>query len=294
MTARSGQAGEAAGFTRRFREASRNYDELLWNGEYYSQKAEADAFDFGDGCLADQLFGQWWAHQLDLGHILPADHVRTALAAIVRHNFRDGFRGFEHGYRVFADGDDAGLLVCTWPRGGRPGVPIRYADEVWTGVEYQVAAHCLIEGMTDTGLTLLRALRARYDGSRRNPYNEIECGDHYSRAMAGFSVLEAYTGARYDAWAARLRIGRGADRYPLLAGTGWGEVTSSAHAASVQVLGGEIPVALLCVQSGEIAGVQVNGEPVACDAGAGPGQVRLTPPVSLQDGSELSVKLAGP
>jgi non-lysosomal glucosylceramidase len=291
MTARSGPATEAAAFARRFGEASRNYDELLWNGEYYTQKAEGDAFDFGDGCLADQLLGQWWAHQLDLGHILPAEHVRTALAAIARYNLRRGFRGFEHGYRVFADGDDAGLLICTWPRGGRPGVPIRYADEVWTGVEYQVAAHCMFEGMTETGLTLLRALRARYDGSRRNPYNEIECGDHYSRAMAGFSVLEAYTGAWYDAWAAHLRIGRGADRYPLLAGTGWGEVTNSAGEALVRILGGEVRLASVSVQAGRIGAVRVSGEQLACDPGAAPGQARLTAPVSLPEGAELSVML---
>jgi non-lysosomal glucosylceramidase len=291
MTARSGAAGEAAGFARRFRDAGKNYDELLWNGEYYSQKAGADAFDFGDGCLADQLFGQWWAHQLDLGHILPADHVRAALAAIARYNLRDGFRGFDHGYRVFADGDEAGLLICTWPRGGRPGIPIRYADEVWTGVEYQVAAHCLFEGMTETGLRLLRGLRARYDGSRRNPYNEIECGDHYARAMAGFSVLEAYTGAWYDAWAGQLRIGRGADRYPLLAGTGWGEVSNSPGAASLRVIGGELTLASVSVAAGRITAVRADGSPVACGAAASHGQVRLTAPLALTEGAELTVLL---
>jgi non-lysosomal glucosylceramidase len=291
MTARSGAAAEAAEFARRFRDASKNYDELLWNGEYYGQQGGTEPFGFGDGCLADQVFGQWWAHQLGLGHILPAEHVRTALAAIVRHNLREGFRGFEHGYRVFADGDDAGLLVCTWPRGGRPAVPIRYADEVWTGTEYQVAAHCLFEGMTSEGLRLLHALRARYDGSRRNPYNEIECGDHYSRAMAGFSVLEAYTGAWYDAWAGHLRIGRGAERYPLLAGTGWGEVRNSPDAASVTVLGGELRLTCVSVQAGEISAVHVAGEPVRCDVAAAVGQARLAAPLSLPAGSELGVKL---
>jgi hypothetical protein len=303
MTARAGAPGETDGFARRFREASAHYDELLWNGEYYSQKEQGDAFDFGDGCLADQLFGQWWAHQLDLGHILPAEHVRTALAAIVRHNLRVGFRGFEHGYRVFADGDDEGLLVCTWPRGGRPSVPIRYADEVWTGTEYQVAAHCLFEGMKKEGMRLLCAVRRRYDGSRRNPYNEIECGDHYARAMAGFSVLEAYTGASYDAWAGHLRIGRGAERlrlargverYPLLAGTGWGEVENRAHEARVTILGGEVRLAQMSVQAGEITGVQVAGEPLPCDPGAVPGQARLAVPLTLPEGSAVTVKLKKP
>ena len=209
MTGRSGAVAEAAEFGRRFSLASGNYDELLWNGEYYSQKSERRRpSTSATGAWPTSCSASGGRTSCELGHILPAGHVRTALASIVAYNYRDGFRGFEHGYRVFADADDAGLLICTWPRGGRPAVPIRYADEVWTGVEYQVAAHCLVEGMADDGLRILTGLRNRYDGSRRNPYNEIECGDHYSRAMAGFSVLDAWTGARYDAWAQHLRIGR--------------------------------------------------------------------------------------
>jgi non-lysosomal glucosylceramidase len=291
MTARSGSAAEAAEFGRRFRLASGNYDELLWNGEYYSQKSDGQSFDFGDGCLADQLLGQWWAHQLDLGHILPADHVRTALASIVAFNYRSGFRGFEHGYRVFADADDAGLLICTWPHEGRPAVPIRYADEVWTGVEYQVAAHCLFEGMTGDGLRILTGLRGRYDGSRRNPYNEIECGDHYSRAMAGFSVLDAWTGAWYDAWAGHLRIGLGAERYPLIAGPGWGEVTASDRAASFRCLGGEVPLTEVSVPAGVIGTVRVSGRPVAVETTAGGQRAKLTDPVSVPAGGSLTVTL---
>jgi len=281
LTARSGFTAEAGDYGRRFRAASASYDELLWNGEYYRQATEGDAFDFGDGCLADQLLGQWWAHQLDLGHLLPADHVRTALGSIVRYNLRDGFRDFRNDYRVFADADDSGLLVCTWPRGGRPGVPIRYADEVWTGCEYQVAAHCLFEGMTDAGLRLLRAVQGRYDGSRRNPYNEIECGDHYSRAMAGFSVLEACTGGWHDAWSGQLRLGLGADRYPLLAGTGWGEVTAAAAAVSLRVLGGTVRISQVSLQSGEIGAIHVDGA-----------QVALAEPVTLETGSVLTVTVS--
>jgi non-lysosomal glucosylceramidase len=265
---------------------------LLWNGEYYGQTTRGDAFDFGSGCLADQLLGQWWAHQLDLGHILPAAHVRTALDSIVRYNLRETFRGFRHGYRVFADGDDAGLLVCTWPHDGRPAVPIRYADEVWTGVEYQVAAHCMFEGMTDTGLRLLRALRGRYDGSRRNPWNEIECGDHYARAMAGFSVLGAYTGARYDASTGHLRIGRGADRYPLLAATAWGEALSSESAASFRVLGGRLQLDYLSVAGVQITAVSLDGEAVPAEAEPGSQRTRLGPPLHLSEGQTLAVTFA--
>lgn len=211
-----------------FERGSARYDQLLWNGEYYIQLLDPAApreYQFGEGCLADQLFGQWWAHLLDLGYILPASHVKTTLLSIAKYNLRRGFRDFVHEQRVFADADDEGLLVCTWPHGGRPEVPVNYCDEVWTGIEYQVAAHCLLEGLTAEGLTILRALRERYNGTRRNPYNEIECGDHYARAMAGWSILDALSGFRYNALTDALAfapIEQGTFKAPFITGSGWG------------------------------------------------------------------------
>jgi uncharacterized protein (DUF608 family) len=212
----------SAAFDERFALASASYDELLWNGEFYAQPATGEAYDFGAGCLSDQLLGQWWAHQLGLGHLLPAERVRAALSAIVRYNLRHSFS--PHGYREFADGDETGLVVCSWPHGGRPTVPLRYCDEVWTGVEYQVAAHCLYEGLTDQAFEILDGVRRRYDGTRRNPFNEIECGDHYVRAMAGWSLLDAWTGFRHDATTGATSVGARAGRFPFVAGTGWGTV----------------------------------------------------------------------
>ncbi len=219
---------------RRFDQGSARYDELLWNGEYYVQLLDPETpleNQFGEGCLADQLFGQWWAHLLDLGYILPREHVRTTLTSIVRYNVRHGFNDFVHGFRVYADRDDAGLLVCTWPRGGRPAVPVRYCDEVWTGIEYQVAAHCIMEGMVDEGMGLLVALRGRYSGARRNPYNEIECGDHYARAMAGWSVIDALSGLRTDALRDAFHLspvnGSERSRLPFIVGTAWGTVSQA-------------------------------------------------------------------
>ncbi len=258
MCALVGAVDDAGAYGRVFLQASATYDELLWNGEYYSQRSEGEAFDFGSGCLADQLFGQSWAHLLDLGYLLPVDHVQTALRSITRYNMRHGFRDFEHGYRVFANADDSGLLICTWPHGGRPDIPIRYADEVWTGVEYQVAAHCLLEGMITEGLEILSAVRARYDGTRRNPYNEIECGDHYSRAMAGWGALDAYTGASYDAATGSLRLGRRASRYPLFAGSMWGEVVVGDDVISLRCLGGSAALRSFDVTDARIAAVELS------------------------------------
>src|SRR6202044_309177 len=103
-----------------------------------------------------------------------------------------------------------------------------------------VAAHCLFEGMTDDGLRILTRLRARYDGTRRNPYNQIECGDHYARAMAGFAVLEAFTASSYDALSGCLRLGVGTARYPLFAGTGWCLVAVSDGAVTLHCVAGTV------------------------------------------------------
>jgi hypothetical protein len=127
---------------------------------------------------------------------------------------------------VFALNDAAGLVVCSGPRGGQPRYPFPYVHEVFTGVEYQVAAHLIYEGMVEEGLALVRSARERYDGERRNPWNEIECGHHYARAMSSWSLLLALSGYRYSAptrslsFAPRLRP---ADfRCFFTAGEAWG------------------------------------------------------------------------
>ncbi|MFC5819068.1 GH116 family glycosyl-hydrolase [Nonomuraea harbinensis] len=251
MAVPAGEPGLAAELRELFDRGSARYDEALFNGSYYVQvleEGDSAEFQWLEGCLADQLIGQWWAHQLGLGHLLPREHVVSALRAIVGHNLRTGFRDFDHPYRVFADEDDTGLLMCTWPLGGRPAVPTRYCDEVWTGSEYQVAAHCLWEGLEEEAQAILAGLWRRYDGGRRNPYNEIECGDHYVRAMAGWSVLDALAGASYDATSGRLTLApRGHGRWPLLLPTGWGTLVRDAGGARVVPAHGELRISeIIC------------------------------------------------
>ncbi|WP_246531197.1 GH116 family glycosyl-hydrolase [Streptomyces bathyalis] len=291
-----GDGATAARMTKTFEAASAAYDELLWNGEYYEQQLTGEdvPHEYGEGCLSDQLIGQWWAHLLDLGHLLPADHVRTALRSVHRHNFRTSFRDFEHGYRVYADRDDAGLLLCTWPRGGRPRVPVRYADEVWTGTEYQYAAACLAEGLRDEALSVVSAVRARYDGLRRNPFNEIECGDHYSRAMAGFSLLDAATGVRWNGLDGVLtlaadRIAPGA-AVPYIAGTGWGVVRRSVSGERIEV---GVSSGTLQLRGLELRGTPVDAWEVRTSAGVradGPVR-RFAAPAVIDPGNPLGVSV---
>ncbi|GAG80956.1 unnamed protein product, partial [marine sediment metagenome] len=154
-------------------------DRECWNGEFYVQKYDENKvkeFQYGIGCHSDQLLGQWWAFHLGLGYIFPSDRVIKALRSILKYNFKETLEGFKQTPRVFASPSESGLLNCTWPNGGRPEIPTLYTDEVFTGVEYEIAAQCIYAGDLNSGLRLVNAVRKRYDGSHRNPWNEIECG----------------------------------------------------------------------------------------------------------------------
>jgi non-lysosomal glucosylceramidase len=115
--------------------------------------------------------------------------------------------------------------MCTWPRGGRPRFPFVYSVEVWTGIEYQVAAHLVYAGQPDAAMEMVAAVQARHDGARRNPWNEVECGHHYARSMASWAVLLALSGFGCDVSAGTLTFAPalpGPFRGFFSNGTGWG------------------------------------------------------------------------
>lgn len=226
---------------RRFTSGSTAYDERLFrDGQYIQVMEDGDPADFQwlSGTLSDQVIGQWWAHQLGLGYILPEEHIRSALKHVVATNLKHGFDDFVHPYRVYADAtDDSGLLMCSWPSGGRPEVPTRYADEVWSGIEYQVAAHCLYEGLVEEAEAVLDALWTRTDGRRRNPYNEVECGDHYVRGMSGWTVLQAQSGVRVDELTGTLVVSK-EGRWPWFSSSGFGTVVVTPETIDVSCAAG--------------------------------------------------------
>ena len=180
-----------------FERGRQRIDEILWNGEYFIQRLEdVDAYPYqhGKGCLSDQLLGQLHADLLGLGDVFPSDHVRTAIKSIYQYNFKPDLSEHVNCQRTFALGDEAGLILCTWPNGGQPKFPFPYSDEVWTGIEYHVAAHLIRVGWIDEGLEIVRAVRSRHDGFRRSPWDEVECGHHYARSMSAWTLLLALTG----------------------------------------------------------------------------------------------------
>ncbi|HVO54043.1 MAG TPA: GH116 family glycosyl-hydrolase [Solirubrobacterales bacterium] len=201
IAAHLGEAELAANYEETARRTAAATEELLWNGEYYIQKlddVDAHRYQYGTGCLSDQLLGEFFARAAGLDPVIPAERLRTTAAAIYGHNFKEGFYGHRNYERVYAINDEAGLLQCSWPHGGRPKQPFLFADEVWSGTEYYVASVLIEAGLVDEGLTMVAAVRDRYDGYKRNPWNEIEAGDHYARSLASWSVYTALCGSRVD------------------------------------------------------------------------------------------------
>jgi non-lysosomal glucosylceramidase len=221
-----------------------SFMEAYWSGEYSEIK-----YQIGDGCLTDQILGQWHADMAGLGDLLDPEKVRTALKSVFDENYRPSLRDHFNPCRVYAYEDEAGLLLCTWPEGTtKPATPAPYAEEVWTGLEYMMASHLIRRGLVDEGLTVVRAARARHDGSRRNPWNDIECGSYYIRALSSYALVNAYSGLTFDQQSGEIgfkpaREGDGI--YFWSAGRGWGTVQLSKSQMTLIVKGGELVVSRL-------------------------------------------------
>ncbi|MBO9605868.1 MAG: hypothetical protein J7639_07960 [Paenibacillaceae bacterium] len=169
--------------------------------------AEGPKYQYATGCLSDGIIGAWMARMCGLGDIVDPAKVRSHLLSVYRHNFRRDLSDHANPQRSgYALGREGGLLICTWPRGGKPSLPFVYSDEVWTGIEYQVASHLMAIGCAEEGLDIVRTCRDRFDGRLRNPFDEYECGHWYARAMASYALLQGLTGIRYDALTRTLTI----------------------------------------------------------------------------------------
>ncbi|MDG0813442.1 GH116 family glycosyl hydrolase [Cohnella rhizosphaerae] len=187
------------------------------NNVDYSEEAyeiflrEGPKYQYGAGCLADGVIGCWLAAVCGLGDILDPAKVASHLLSVYRYNFKPDMSEHVNPQRPgFALGQEGGLLICTWPRGGEPTLPLQYSNEVWPGLEYQVASHLIYLGYEEEGLSIVRACRARYDGRVRNPFSEYECGEWYGRSLSSYALLWAYGGIRYDAVDRTLYVRRAA------------------------------------------------------------------------------------
>jgi non-lysosomal glucosylceramidase len=295
--------GAFAGECRELYEKGRRWvDENLFNGDYYVQHIQpprdrtkvpqglvvgmgASAMDdpdfqVGNGCLVDQLAGQYMAHVVGIGHILDPGHVRTTAASIFRNNFRENFRNHFNVLRTFVINDEAGLLICSWPHGDRPKVPFPYFSEVMTGFEYQAAALMIYEGRVDEGLRVVEAIRARFDGRKRNPWNEPECGHHYARAMAAWSSLLALSGFQWDGTMNTIgfapRVMRESFRVFWSSGLAWGRyeqtIKNGGLRAVLTVRGGHAEIDTLAIG---VPGIKAGSAVAVLDRNALPVKTKI-------------------
>lgn len=208
-------------------------------------KTEGPKYQYGTGCLSDGVLGSWLAEVAGVGQVLEQRKVDSHLESIHKYNLKRDLSEHANPQRPgYAMGDDGGLLLCTWPKGGMPSLPFVYSNEVWTGIEYQVASHLILRGMVGKGLEIVRVARDRYDGRSRNPFNEYECGHWYARAMSSYALLGTYSGARYDAVEKILYLKpsiKGDFRAFISTATGYGNVGVRNGKAFCEVVSGKIP-----------------------------------------------------
>lgn len=262
--------------------AARFLDHELFNGEYHQQKVcyedlhdqsfvksisevtgessevlkllkrEGPKYQYGSGCLSDGIIGGWMALLYGVETPMDREKTRSTLAAIHRHNFKKNLTLHVCCQRPgYALGNEGGLLLCSWPRGKKPTLPFVYSDEVWTGIEHQVASHLILEGFLKEGLSIVKATRSRYDGHVRNPWNEYECGSYYARAMASYALLPSVSGFRYSAVEKTLWFGPKLKARPFTVffstATGYGTISLDKSSLSVSVLEGKLEIKRVCL-----------------------------------------------
>lgn len=299
-------------------------DANLFNGEYYIQQVrsmspdqiakstvgdmgadhpETPEFQLGDGCLADQLIGQYLADIAGLGPLLDPEHIKKTLRAIYKYNHRKNLFDHDSVERVYALNDEPAVLVCDYGKGTRPKIPFPYFQEAWTGMEYLVAAQFLTWGMLREGLEVIEDVRRRYDGERRNPWDEPECGHHYARAMSAWSSIVALNGFAYNG--AKKAIGLNPRWKPArfvslwFTGLGWGtfSLMRQPHASDLElsVIEGNLPIAslALAVPARKKSRLTVDGQAVKHELKQGGETIEcvLNESITLSGGSVLKLSL---
>jgi hypothetical protein len=177
-------------------------------------------------------------------------------------------RDFPNAWRVFALEDEGGAIMCAYPDGAkRPIIPIPYSDECMTGFEYAFAGLLVSEGFVEEGLSIVRAIRDRYDGKKRNPWNEIECGSNYARAMASFALLPIFSGFSFDlpkGYLGFAPIEKKGFRCLWSVGSAWGDIECLEDGFTLTVNGGKLNLSSVSMKAlGEAKTLAVDGNNVS-------------------------------
>lgn len=260
----------------------------LFNGEYFIQKTDLKnkdvltpysgavnaywnsetneiKYQIAEGCSIDTPLAQWYADLYGLGELYSPEMNRSTLEAIFKYNFKPSMRNERNLWRVYALNDEAGTMICTWPNGMyRPAIPLTYNSECMTGFEWAFAGHLIFAGLLKEGEAVAAAIRDRFDGRKRNPWNEFECGSNYARSMASYGMLLSYSGFCYDSAAGM--IGFFPKITPLSSfwslGEFWGVFKQTEKGAEVSVCHGSFTLRELRLNR-QIAAVFKRGKKVS-------------------------------
>lgn len=257
----------------------------LYNGEYFIQKIEykelnapnpataksfggnyspeaiamlqkeGPKYQYGTGCLSDGMLGAWIGRMCGMADFIDPQKITSHLLSVHKYNLKKNLSEHANPQRPnYALGNEGGLLLCTWPKGGKLSLPFVYSDEVWTGIEYQVASHLMLMSKVKEGVEIVRYCRDRYDGRVRNPFNEYECGHWYARAMSSYGMLQALTGVKYDAVMKTLYIDSKIGDFTsfISTATGFGNVSLKAGKPELNIVYGNIDVKKVIVDSKEM------------------------------------------
>lgn len=322
-----GETETASEYRKLFENGKRWVDNHLFNGEYYYQKIDLNdmnllvgyagskcvgggetfeaywndearevKYQIGEGCITDQVLAQWHANLCGLGEIFNSSKVKKALESIYKYNYKKTMRNVFKSCRLYSLNDEGGVVICEWPGDKyKPVVPAPYSEETWSGCEYQVAAHMIQEGLIEEGIEIVRAVRNRYNGENRNPWNEIECGSNYARSMASYSLLNVLSGFRFDMVNKMIGfnpVGTEKEEFHCFwsLDSGWGTFAKTLDKVEIKVLYGELNLKILglpFISDKRISSVNISGKQVGFDNNNG--LVKFDNSIKILQGEILSM-----
>jgi uncharacterized protein (DUF608 family) len=325
MARAAGDDASAQQYKSLFEQGRQWIEANLFNGEFFIQQIrrysldqihpslrigangfnpEDPQFQLGAGCLIDQLMGQYLASVMQLGPLISPDHVRAALHSIYRYNYKRTLVDHDNVERTFALNDEAAMVICDYGTAPRPRIPFPYFAEVMTGFEHATAALMIASGMVNEGIECIGNIRARYDGEKRNPWDEAECGHHYARAMASWSSVVLLSGFDYDGRHGAIKAlppsYNGSFRSFWSNGTGWGVFSCKRDGAAthfdLQVMTGTLACRSCQIHGSGTTTVATRGGarlPHSTHSAAATTTFRLDEPLVLREGDILQLEVRG-
>ncbi len=270
-----------------FQRAVTLMEEHLWNGQYYVLANDFHGSrGIDDGCLTDQLIGQWMAHQSGFGHLLQLQRITTALHNILKMSYRPDF----------------GLRNCTWPKYSEL-FPIHESDlwvdqanTCWSGVELAFASFLLYEDLYDEAMQVVKTVDERY---RKNGqyFDHQEFGGHYFRPMAAWAILNGTLGLaiQNDHYFFSPCVPKTSYKILFAGNKGTAFFIKNSSGIDIHPRSGELCIAMISVDDQQVqtdAKLWVDGKKVAfkCFAGDRFRTFHLARPLVLKPESRLAIR----